>query len=121
MKIIMILFSLGFLISANKPATKKAEEKCNRAGPQNEMNRCAVLDYKKADKELNKTYKELRKHTDKNKLLKVQKAWLQYRDLHCQYLADLYEGGSMTPLIYNRCLENLTITRTKELKNYMNP
>ncbi len=86
---------------------------------QAEMNLEAHENYKKADAELNKVYKELMKLLDKNDvelLKKAQNNWIRYRDSHCTFESQPYEGGSIQSLIQNACLEAVTKTRIDELK-----
>jgi uncharacterized protein YecT (DUF1311 family) len=89
------------------------------AQTQLEMNQTAQINYKKADKELNKVYALLMKSLDKTEaqLLKTaQKNWIRFRDSHCQFDSHPYEGGSMQPLVYATCLEEITKKRIAELK-----
>ena len=106
-KLLLSLFFLVFTVSAAIAQT------------QLEMNEKASLDYKKADAELNKTYKKLVSLLDKNEkalLIQAQKDWIKYRDSHCKFEADPYTGGSIKPLIWLTCLEEITKERTKHLK-----
>jgi uncharacterized protein YecT (DUF1311 family) len=84
-----------------------------------DMNESASKKYKKADLELNKSYKLLTSKLDASEksLLKIaQNNWIKYRDAHCKFEANQYEGGSMQPLILFTCLEEVTKKRTAELK-----
>lgn len=74
---------------------------------------------KKADAELNTVYKKLLKvleEPEKQLLIKAQKDWLKFRDSHCNFEAKQYEGGSIMPLMYSKCLEDCTKNRIKDLK-----
>ena len=67
-KLLLSLFFLVFTVSAAIAQT------------QLEMNEKASLDYKKADAELNKTYKKLVSLLDKNEkvlLIQAQKNWIK--------------------------------------------
>lgn len=89
------------------------------AQTQSEMNATAHAQYKKADAELNKVYKQLMLILDKKEkplLIQAEKDWIKYRDSHCKFDASQYEGGSMQPLIYSTCLEQLTRKRITEIK-----
>ena len=89
------------------------------AQTQLEMNQNAQKSYKKSDNELNKIYLSLIKILDKvevQKLIKVQKCWIKFRNSHCEFESSQYEGGSIKPLIYSTCLEELTKKRIGELK-----
>jgi uncharacterized protein YecT (DUF1311 family) len=94
---------------------------CNNsfAQTQSEMNATANANYKKADTELNKVYKQLMAILDKNEkplLIQAEKDWVKFRDSHCKFEASQYEGGSIRPLIYSNCLEALTQKRIAEIK-----
>jgi uncharacterized protein YecT (DUF1311 family) len=89
------------------------------AQTQAEMNETANVNYKKADAELNKVYKQLMAILDKNEkqlLIQAEKDWMKFRDSHCKFDASQYEGGSIRPLLYLTCLEELTTKRISELK-----
>ena len=89
---------------------------------QMEMNQQAFRDYIKADAEMTVVYKKvLKKMTDSNQkqmLINAQRAWIKYKDAHCKAIANLYEGGSMQPMVYSGCLAELTKERTKNLQTY---
>jgi uncharacterized protein YecT (DUF1311 family) len=94
---------------------------CNHsfAQTQMEMNETANTNYKKADAELNKIYKQLMTILDqsgKTLLIQSEKDWVKFRDSHCKFEASQYEGGSIKPLIYSTCLEELTRKRIAEIK-----
>lgn len=84
-----------------------------------EMNADAKIAYEKADAEMSKLYFEVMKNLptqkEKDDLLSAQRAWIEYKELHCQAAANQFEGGSIMPLIYYSCLEELTIERKKHL------
>ena len=84
------------------------------------MNMCAGDAYQRADKALNAQWaKVLALYDDpesKKLLLDAQRAWLKYRDAHCQVAAYDSRGGSIWLLINSGCLASLTRQRTQELK-----
>ena len=93
---------------------------CNNsfAQTQVEMNETANTNYRKADAKLNKVYKQLMAMLDKNEkplLIQAEKDWVKFRDSHCKFEASQYEGGSIQPLIYSTCLEDLTKKRIAEI------
>ncbi|MNT18427.1 hypothetical protein D3C72_1536360 [compost metagenome] len=56
---------------------------------------------------------------DKNEkplLIQAEKDWIKFRDSHCKFEASQYEGGSIKPLIYSTCLEELTRKRIAAIK-----
>ena len=87
-----------------------------------EMNNEAINAHKKADQEMTKIYKSvisrLSSQNDKNQLLEAQRAWIKYKESHCKSLANQYQGGSIYPLVFYSCLEEVTIERKKQLQKY---
>lgn len=106
---------------------------CENAVTQQDMNRCAGLEYEQADGALNAQWKktaQVMKQRDADHgdafddgrdgyfqtLLDSQRAWLQYRDKHCKNEGYLFRGGSMEPLMVSTCKTRLTKLRTGELR-----
>jgi uncharacterized protein YecT (DUF1311 family) len=90
------------------------------AQTQAEMNATASAQYAKADKELNKVYKQLvsmLNNSDKTLLIQAEKDWVKFRDSHCRFVAEQYDGGSMQPLVRSTCLEEVTRQRIAEIKS----
>jgi len=99
--------------------------------PQQGMNYCAYEDWQQADGQLNALWPQVKqwaKMTDENtrewqpqyaiaeeSLLKAQRAWIDYRDGHCESEGMKYAGGSIQPLIVNSCKADLTRKRNEEL------
>lgn len=89
------------------------------AQSQSEMNAQAARDAARADRELNKVYKEVLATLDDEgaKLLKAsQRAWIAFRDAEAESAADEARGGSMAPLLYSGTVARLTEQRTQMLK-----
>ena len=89
------------------------------AQTQLEMNETAHAKYIKTDAELNKVYKQLIALVDKDEkqlLIQAEKDWVKFRESHCKFDASQYEGGSIQPLIYSTCLEEITRKRIAEIK-----
>lgn len=89
------------------------------AQSQSEMNAQAARDAARADRELNKVYKEVLAPLDDEgaKLLKAsQRAWIAFRDAEAESAADEARGGSMAPLLYSGTVARLTEQRTQMLK-----
>lgn len=123
---------IALLLMASAPAS---EVPWNCADPQaqQEMNWCAAQDFHKADAALNAQWKltsaEMKarderdgKQTDGRPghfttLLSAQRAWLKYRDAHCDLGGYLFRGGSMEPLLVATCRTDLTEARTRQLKD----
>jgi uncharacterized protein YecT (DUF1311 family) len=92
------------------------------------MNRCADLDARKANAELNHVYQELlsKLKSDDNatkKLRIAQRAWIGFRDAHLQ---ELFPGqdkqreyGSMFPMCYAQVSTAMTEERTAQLRSLL--
>jgi len=106
---------------------------CTDSGnlPQQGMNHCAYVDWQTADRALNIAWAKVREHmkgldasnreyypaqaNGEDSLLKAQRAWIDYRDGHCDAEGASFTGGSMQPLIINSCKASMTRKRTEEL------
>ena len=98
------------------------KDPCADAQSQAEMNMCWGKEYKAADARLNKTYQDFMsklEESEKVQLKNAQQAWLKYRDVNCEFVADQYKGGTMRPMIAAICLAETTNNRTTELKAQM--
>jgi|SRR5579862_261029 len=122
---------------AAQPA--KAEQQgddCAQAGTQAEMNQCSAELYRKTDARLNALYVKLLHNfqeeiaqATKSKdlegksggerglllLRQAERAWIQYRDLHCAAARHETEPGSMSPMVFSNCMTQLTEHRIREL------
>ena len=121
---------LGFLFTVastqNTTHNKSAppdEDPCAQADSQYGMNQCSAKRYHKADARLNSLYAairgDLQNEQDKTALTKLtatERAWIQYRDLHCDAAKHQFEGGSIAPMIWAECMEIVTGHRLEELK-----
>ena len=100
---------------------------CSNPQKQPDMNYCAGQDFEKADKELNDVYKQALENQKKiaksggeyagavEALKTAQRAWIVYRDAHCENYGIQYGSGTMRPMEVDGCKETLTKARTKEL------
>jgi uncharacterized protein YecT (DUF1311 family) len=91
---------------------------CNYEGTQQELNVCAINDYKAEDKLLNEKYKKTMQTLPKkqqNQLRQEQRLWLKQRDPKCRQEAKESEGGSIWPLVFYSCLTTSTKLRTEAL------
>jgi uncharacterized protein YecT (DUF1311 family) len=114
--VIVLLRGLSVSALAQRVPTKSP---CADPQDQHTMNRCAHEDFQKADAELNKVYQQLLPKLEtahKEKLKIAQRAWVTFRDAHCESEAFSFEGGSMQPLIRSSCLAAVTRDRTKQLQ-----
>lgn len=97
------------------------------AQTQADMQDKSCSEFKKADADLNKTYKNILAEykTDKvflEKLKKAQKAWLTYRDTHIESIypeEDKTYYGSVYGMCYCTAKQELTEQRTKMLKQWV--
>jgi uncharacterized protein YecT (DUF1311 family) len=118
--ILFILF-VGAASAATVSTDVESSFQCNYEGNQQEMNACALRDYKAADVALNKIYKATisRLTLEKQNVLRQQqRSWLKDRDPHCKEEVKQSEGGSMWQLEYFSCLKTATELRTKTLENW---
>ena len=99
------------------------------------MNICSYKEFQKADEALNDIWPLVRDHMKQidtyskeyfpeqangaESLLKAQRAWIIFRDAHCDTEGARFAGGSIRPLIENGCRESLTLRRIEELKGLM--
>jgi uncharacterized protein YecT (DUF1311 family) len=96
---------------------------CKSPQTQAEINSCASLFAKGADKRLNQVYQKLssklKGSQQEQLLIDSEQAWIKFRDTNCVFEQSRYEGGSIAPSIYSSCLEQVTKQRTKELEGYL--
>ena len=94
---------------------------CGKFTTQMDLNKCAVDNLKSADKALNTTYQTLAAKQDsaasKQRLKAAQRAWIAFRDRECAFEVGPQEGGgTIWPTENAGCLEGITATRIRELK-----
>jgi uncharacterized protein YecT (DUF1311 family) len=120
MKSVLLCLTLMIVSEAYTLAQKKKPDPCASAQSQAEMNICAGKEYKSADAELNQVYQKLSSilnDEEKSQLKEAENAWIRYRDLNCEFVADQYKGGSIRPMIHGLCLADVTRNRTAELRS----
>lgn len=96
---------------------------CQNAVTQLDINQCANSDYKKADTELNRIYKQVLAKTpatQRSLLKSAQLTWIKYRDADCTFQSSATEGGSVHPMIISACLTHKTEARSAELLSFLN-
>jgi len=94
-------------------------DRCESPQTQAAMNVCAAEEFRRADAQLNAVYRKLTATLDadrRRKLQAAQRAWLAFRDAHCEFEASAYEGGSMQPMEYSTCATNVTKERIGHLR-----
>lgn len=114
--------AIGLLLLAGGQASA---QDCDRNDEsQSGMNICADADYRAADAKLNRAYGEVLKFLGdgaegKDLLKKSQRAWIAFRDAECTFRTADSAGGSIHPMLYSGCLQELTESRTTQLKAYL--
>ena len=107
------------------PERQPVPEASNCKSPQTqaEINSCASLFAKAADKRLNQVYQKLRLKLIGSQLEQLlidsEQAWIKFRDTKCVFERSRYEGGSIAPSVYSSCMEQTTKQRTKDLEGYL--
>jgi uncharacterized protein YecT (DUF1311 family) len=140
----LFLFDVSPAQQPAKPKDAPSEERvCDQAQSQMELNQCSGEQYRKTDDRLNAVYRkaldfmqknlsDARAHGDADeekynqaaieKLKGAEKAWIQYRDLHCDAARHQVGAGSMAPMVWAFCMAGVTEHRIEELKDaYENP
>ena len=128
-----LLPALGLACLSASPALAQQDWDCTDSGnlPQQGMNHCAYIDWQTSDRALNVAWAKVREHmkgvdetnreyypaqvNGEESLLKAQRAWIDYRDGHCDAEGAQFTGGSIQPLIINSCKAAMTRKRTEEL------
>jgi uncharacterized protein YecT (DUF1311 family) len=114
------------LIGGRALAQQSGNADCyNTAVTQFDLDACAGSDFEAADKELNKTYRELLSRlpdsADQNALKSAELAWIAFRDKDCEFEAGPVEGsGSIRPMVAGMCLADRTRARVAQLKSSLN-
>ena len=96
-----------------------AAKPCENAQSTAEMLDCWDNQYKKADAELNKVYKEIMSRLgdkEKVKLRDAQRAWIPYKEKKGEAAAAQDEGGTLAPVSQPMALTEETQNRVAELK-----
>jgi uncharacterized protein YecT (DUF1311 family) len=123
------LITASFLLIATLGLCQSSGNPCwETAMAQSEMNRCAGLDAREADADLNRVYQELlsKLKNDDNatkKLRAAQRAWLTFRDAHLQELYPAEDKqrdyGSMYPMCNAQVATAVTKERTAQLRRML--
>lgn len=84
-----------------------------------------AADLQKAGKALNETFRQIEHRlaqdpAGKERLIKAQRAWIEFRDAECTFQSSGEDGGSAAPMVAAACKANLTEDRTRQLENYLN-
>ena len=86
---------------------------------QADLTDCSREIYNAADAELNRAYDALHAKLTPDEqvaLRSAQRAWLQFRDLECAFVASKFAGGSAEPMEHYGCLAQLSEQRSVQLQ-----
>ncbi len=117
MKCFLIILSFVLLTACSSYAQPKVD--CANATTQTELNLCAQEEFTAADKQLNTLYKKVVAACNTKQramLVKVQNAWLVYRDQHAAMMKSINEGGSIATMTALNAKTLTTQSRIKELQ-----
>lgn len=112
---------LALMLLAAGPVLAQGDP-CDDAETQVDLNDCTYVAWEQADEALNKAWAEAmalaEERGTQDTLRTAQRAWIAFRDADCAAHAALWEGGSAQPMIFNGCMETLTLQRTDALWAY---
>ena len=94
---------------------------CDENGNQMQLNQCAAEELARANAALNSTYQALMKKIEapnQAQLRDAQRAWIAFRDKECTFETGggANQGGSIWPMMVDKCLTTMTQERTKALQ-----
>lgn len=95
------------------------KQDCGQLTAQQDMNQCAAQNFGISDNTLNQVYQEVIKDLDqaaKTRLTTAEERWIVFRDAHCDFERNRYEGGSIAPFVQATCKEQITDNRIAELR-----
>jgi uncharacterized protein YecT (DUF1311 family) len=118
----VMLLSAGVAAAEDDDAIAKARKACTDMEAQTDMNICSHDLAKKVGGEMQRSQEKLLGRVDgKNKanVRDAHRAWMTYRDRHCDFEASGVEGGSAHALIYNLCVLDLNDARLKQLSYHL--
>ncbi|HED33095.1 MAG TPA: DUF1311 domain-containing protein [Gammaproteobacteria bacterium] len=107
---------------------KKTGSCLEKANTQSEMNHCKGISFEKADAELNRVYKLIRKVYKNDKeflsgLKKSQLIWIKLRDADMEMRfpseSEQYQYGSAFPMCHSVIEKTLTLQRIEYLKQWL--
>jgi len=124
MKLLSFIMLIVFTVMSGLAEPQKTRNPCPNAQTTVEMRDCAGREYKDADDELNRVYRQLmakfgNDEGHKTALKTAQQAWIKYRDTHCDFASYLNRGGTIEPVVRYNCMSSMTVSRMKELREYL--
>ena len=112
-------------VALSKPSHSEnvaQQPNCTDPQTQTDMNLCAGLSWRQADRTLNRTYRELLpklSSSPRQQLIGAQQAWIRFRDAECNFAGSAVAGGTMQPMVISGCQEQLTRQRTADFNAYL--
>jgi uncharacterized protein YecT (DUF1311 family) len=99
-------------------------EDCTHPITQLALNQCAAETLMATEAELNSLYEEIRQRLKSDPDIALlfetaQRNWTAFRDAECGFAAKSVEAGSVYPLIYLDCLNQLSQDREDRLRYYL--
>ena len=114
-----IFFACIAVVTLTSGSVLAAQPDCmSTATTQQAMNACAGQKLKASDQKLNSTYSALLAKTSKEggeQLRKAQRAWVAWRDEQCRFDTMGTRDGSVNPMVFAQCVDDLTQQQTKHL------
>jgi uncharacterized protein YecT (DUF1311 family) len=106
-------------ITYEQEAQQVREIEMNTAMTQAKMNVVATQAYRRAERKLDVIIEQMKTFFSSEECAhfdKANQAWRTYQQIHADFAASQYEGGSIQPLIHASALEAVTIARIVELE-----
>ncbi len=124
MKLLSFIMLIVFTVMSGLAEPQKTRNPCANAQTTVEMRDCAGREYKDADDELNRVYRQLMAKFGNDEghqtaLKTAQQAWIKYRDTNCDFACYLNRGGTIEPVVRHNCMSSMTVSRMKELREYL--
>jgi len=125
-----MIIALAMFAAMQEPLT---DQECLDATGQMMINACSAQRFERADAELNRIWTEMiagareddrspdsgrtaeDQRSEEEILRTAQRAWIAFRDAHCEYEGLSERGGSMEPMIVSDCMAELTRQRIAQL------
>jgi uncharacterized protein YecT (DUF1311 family) len=91
---------------------------CGALTAQSQRAQCVFADFEHANADYAQAYAHLRRGlpaAQRQRVLRMQKLWLDYRTAACDFEAGALQGGSLQSEVRWRCVARMTRERTAEL------
>ena len=114
MAVVALLFPVNVYATLEPP--------CVGASSTDEMMTCLMTALEHAKEELERVRKIVDDTLDSKQrelMSKAREHWVEYKDLQCEIEALYYRGGSILPVIAEKCLERMRRDRIDELKRML--